>query len=176
MRLNIRRQLPLPRTPLHTGRSRSRRSSRSPQTVEAPWLTLHQNHSLGTHLTQLHDAFSSDINHRIYGGGGPTFYTEGNGRFLQTANPTIQIVVLHSIMQRMMDLSHWPVLAGHTGGQKIYYRVKQHFHWSSLPADWYGTLFNCEQCDYNRLNLHKTVGTLKIRPSTAPLESSTEIF
>lgn len=55
----------------------------------------------------------------------PPFQTDDNGLLVRTANPSAQIVVPHSLKQRLLALSHYPVLAGHTGGRKLYYRVKK---------------------------------------------------
>ena len=75
------------------------------------------------------------------------------------------------LKRRVLALNHYPVLAGHPGGRKLYNRIRHDFYWPALAADCYATVRNCPDCARNRIKLRKNVGELTLFPANAPLES-----
>lgn len=122
-------------------------------------------------LAHLHGAFCSEILSQERQGEIIPFLTDKNGLLVRTENHSTQIVVAHTIKQPVLTWSRYPVLTGHYGGRKIYYKVKQQFNWPALAADCYDIMHDCLDCARNILTLHKNVVALKLLPSTAPLES-----
>ena len=78
---------------------------------------------------QIHDRFCSDTFIRLNEGEGLAFKIDHNGLLVRTVNPDPQIVVPHSLKKRVLMLNHWPKLAAHPGGRKLYCRIKRHFNW-----------------------------------------------
>ena len=68
-------------------------------------------------------------------------------------------------------LNHYPKLAGHPGGRKLYRKIRKHFYWPTLAVDCYAVVRNCPECARNRIKLRKNVGDLTLFPANAPLES-----
>ena len=53
----------------------------------------------------------------------------------------------------------------------MYNRIRRHFYWPALAIDCYITVRNCPDCSRNIIKLRKNVGSLKLFPAKAPLES-----
>ena len=121
--------------------------------------------------SQHNDAFCAEISRRLNGGEKLSFSHDDNGLLVRTTHPEHQIVVPHSLKKRVLYLNHYPVLAGHPGGRKLYHRIRRHFYWPALAVDCYATVRNCPECARERLKLRKNVGELKLFPATAPNES-----
>ena len=80
-------------------------------------------------------------------------------------------MVPHNLKQRVLHLSHYPKVAGHPGGRKLYKTLSRHFYWPSQALDCYATVRNCTECARERVKLRKHTKKLKLFPATAPLES-----
>ena len=122
-------------------------------------------------VAQHNDAFCAEISRRLNEGVKMPFAEDDNGLLVRTANSDHQIVIPHSLKQRVLTLNHYPLLAGHPGGRKLYQRIKRHFYWPALAVDCYALVRNCTECAKNRIKLRKNVGPLKLFPAKAPLES-----
>ena len=120
---------------------------------------------------QLEDRFCADIHRRLNEGEGIAFGVDDNGLLVRTTQRDHQIVVPHSLKKHVLMLNHYPKVAGHPGGRKLYYRIKRHFYWPALAADCYALVRNCPECPRNRIKLRKNFGVLTLFPANAPLES-----
>jgi hypothetical protein len=49
-----------------------------------------------------------------------------------------QICISESLRSRILSLGHYPTIAGHPGGRKLYFTVQQSYYWPSMPivAPW----------------------------------------
>ena len=64
----------------------------------------------------------------------------------RTSEAKHRIVVPHNLKQRVLYLSHYPKVAGHPGGRKLYKTLSRHFYWLFQESDCYATVSNCTEC------------------------------
>lgn len=114
--------------------------------------------------------FFSDICHRLDEVERLSFAHYNNGLLIRTIATNPQIVIPHSLKQRVLVLSHYSVTISHPGDRKLHFRIKRHFFWPSFPVDCYATVRNCAECT-NCIKLRRNVGFMKLFSATAPLES-----
>ena len=122
-------------------------------------------------VAQHSDNFCTDIARRLNEGVVLPFSHDENGLLVRAAFQSPQIVVPQELKKRVLFLNHYPSLAGHPGGRKLYHRIRRHFYWPALAIDCYATVRNCPDCARNIIKLRKNVGSLKLFPAKAPLES-----
>lgn len=121
--------------------------------------------------SQHKDAFCAEISRHLNGGENMSFVQDKNFLLSLTMYPEHQIVVSHSVQNRVLYLSHYRVLAGHLGGLKLHHLIRQHFYWPERATFCYATVRNCPRFSRKRLQLPKNVGELKLFPATALNES-----
>lgn len=122
--------------------------------------------------SQPRDLFCSEILRKLKEWKNTAFYIDDTGLLVRTLQANPQLVIPHSLKERILVVSHYPALGGHPDGRRLYYRIKRYFYWPSLAADCYGTVRNCSICTRNRIKQRRNVGELKIFPASAPLEST----
>ena len=82
----------------------------------------------------------------------------------------IQIVLPVSLRERVLLLAHYPRIAGHPGGSRMYQTLRQTFYWPSMSMDVYDTVRQCTSCAKERIALRKHASYLSLFPAKAPLE------
>ena len=122
-------------------------------------------------MAQHSDTFCADVCRRLNEGVARPFFIDDNGLLCRSSFSGPQIVVPQSLKKRVLYLNHYPLLAGHPGGRKLYQRIRHHFYWPALEIDCYATVRNCPECARNRIKLRKNTGQLQLFPAKAPLES-----
>lgn len=81
-----------------------------------------------------------------------------------------QIVLPKSLQERALYFAHYPVLAGHPGGTRMYHNLRRQVFWPAMALDVYQTVRNCVGCAKERVKWRKNTSFLKTFPATAPLE------
>lgn len=89
---------------------------------------------------------------------------------IATIDRSIQIVLPNTLRQRVLLLSHYPRMAGHPGGSRMYQTLRRTFYWPSMGLDVYNTVRQCVSCAKERISLRKHSSLLKLFPATRPLE------
>ena len=120
---------------------------------------------------QLSDEFCSDVRRRLNGGVVTPFDFNKNGLLCRKTEENEQIVIPHSLKERVLHINHYSRLAGHPGGKKLYHTLKKDMYWPSLSVDCYATARRCTTCAQNRIKLRQHTQQLKLFPATAPLEA-----
>lgn len=95
----------------------------------------------------------------------------GNGLLILTMITNPQIFITHSLKQRVLVLSHYPLTDGQPAGCKLYCSIKQHFYWSGRAVDCFATVHNCAELSENRMKPRCKIGSMKLFSATAPLQS-----
>ena len=83
---------------------------------------------------------------------------------------TLQKVVPESLRARILYLSHYPRLAGHPGGTRMYYTMRRDFYWPLMANDVHATVRDCESCAKTRGTQYKHQRKMKMFPASGPLE------
>ena len=120
---------------------------------------------------QLRDEFCASIRRKLNEGGEMSFEINDDGILVRSGDKGEQIVVPHSLKQRILYINHHTLLAGHPGGRKLYYKIRKDFYWPALAVDCYATVRKCPHCARNRIKLRKNVEQLQLFPATEPLTS-----
>ena len=81
-----------------------------------------------------------------------------------------QIVVPLSLRPRLLQLEHFPVVAGHPGVSKMYASMRRRFFWKAMYKDVEETVRHCTVCAKNRVTERKRTSFLKLFPAEGPLE------
>ena len=105
--------------------------------------------------------------------GDRTNFTEVERGILIRAAPidlTQQIYAPKTLRSRLLMLAHYPRLAGHPGGTRMYQTLRRTFHWPSMAMDVFNTVKQCSSCAKERLSLRKHSRFLKLFPAERPLE------
>ncbi|CDF36419.1 unnamed protein product [Chondrus crispus] len=82
----------------------------------------------------------------------------------------VQVVIPQSLTDRVLGVSHYAKLAGHSGGRKLYKTLRRYFYWPTLALDCYAVAKNCAACARERVKLRKNTKELKLFTPKAPLE------
>lgn len=82
-----------------------------------------------------------------------------------------QIVIPHSLKQRVLHIHHYARLAGHPGGRKLYQSIRKNMYWPALAVDCYATVRRCPTCAKNRIKLREHAQPLQLFPASGRLES-----
>ena len=99
-----------------------------------------------------------------------TQYDQG---FLSRCEPkdqAEQIILPKPLRQRALLLAHYPVLAGHPGGSRMYQTLRRTFYWPSMAMDVYNNVRHCTSCAKERISLRKHASYLSLFPAQNPLE------
>lgn len=81
---------------------------------------------------QIHDQFFPAIRPKLNEGRDAAFEIDDDGILVRTGDKGIQIVVLHSLKDQILHINHHTILAGHTGGRKLYNRIRKDSYWQAL--------------------------------------------
>ena len=119
---------------------------------------------------QQEDDFCSAVRARLNGGERIPFALDETGVLRRHVERHPQIVVPESLQARVLYLSHHSKIAGHPGGRKLYYSLRRHFYWPSMPVACYATVRNCVSCAKNRIKLRRVSKKMKLFPASGPLE------
>lgn len=123
-------------------------------------------------LEQRDDPLCRDLREGLENGRVSSYFIDENGLLARRAglDNATQTVVPASIRDRILYLSHYPAMAGHPGGRKMYYTLRQSYYWPSMAFDTYATVRACVTCAQNRAKLQKHSASMKLFPASAPLE------
>ena len=119
---------------------------------------------------QFTDAFCVDIRRRLNEGVVLPFGFNEDGLLCRQVTHE-QIVIPHSLKQRVLHINHYSRLAGHPGGRKLYQVIRKDMYWPALAIDCYATVRRCSTCAKNRMKLRQHVQQLQLFPASGPLES-----
>jgi Chromo (CHRromatin Organisation MOdifier) domain/Integrase zinc binding domain/Integrase core domain len=67
-------------------------------------------------------------------------------------------------------LGHYPAIAGHPGGRKLYYTLRQSYYWPSMSLDCYEVVKSCLSCAKERINLTRRKKSVTLFPASKSLE------
>ena len=81
-----------------------------------------------------------------------------------------QTVVPEALQPRVLYLSHYPLLAGHPKGSKMYDSMRRNYYWSQIANDFFQTAKDCRPCAEARGTRYKTQKPMNLFPATKPLE------
>lgn len=70
-----------------------------------------------------------------------------------------------------MHMHHYPRLAGHPDGRRMYATLRHRFHCASMAADLYRLVNDCESCVRETISLKRNAVRLKLFPAIVPSES-----
>jgi Integrase zinc binding domain len=82
----------------------------------------------------------------------------------------LQLCVPDSLRTRVLRLGHYPPGAGHPGGRKLYYTLRQQYYWPSMTLDCFETVKNCLTCAKERISLIKRRKYIVLFPAEGSLE------
>ena len=82
----------------------------------------------------------------------------------------LQRVVPKSLQARVLHAAHYPRLAGHPGGTRMYLTLRRDYYWPHMANDAYATVKSCRSCNKNRGTAAKHQKLLKLFPASGPLE------
>ncbi len=104
--------------------------------------------------------------------GGPQYDTDSSGVLVRISplDGARQVVVPEALRPRVLRLAHYPVLAGHPGGCRMYHTLRRTYYWPSMAHDAYATVRECIDCARNRIKERSKTSFLKLFPAAAPLE------
>ena len=110
---------------------------------------------------QLSDAFCVQIRRRLNEGVVLPFGENDDGVLCRKVSHE-QIVIPHSLKQRVLHIHHYSRLAGHPDGRKLYQSIRKDLYWPALAVDCYVTVKRCPTCAKNRIKLRKSVKELQL--------------
>ena len=102
-----------------------------------------------------------------------TIYTEDERGLIVRVAPidnAVQIYVPKTLRPRLLLLAHYPRLAGHPGGTRMFQTLRRTFYWPSMAMDVFNTVRQCSSCAKERLSLRRHSRFLKLFPAERPLE------
>ena len=82
----------------------------------------------------------------------------------------LQRVVPHSLRARVLYSAHYPRLAGHPGGTRMYMTLRRDFYWPHMGSDAIAVARDCRACAQVRGTANTYQKYLKIFPAAGPLE------
>jgi Integrase zinc binding domain len=81
-----------------------------------------------------------------------------------------QLCIPESLRSRILRLGHYPTIAGHPGGGKLYYILRQSYYWPSMSLDCYEVVKHCLACAKELINLTRRKKSVTLFPASKPLE------
>ena len=81
-----------------------------------------------------------------------------------------QIVLPEAIRRQALLLTHYPRMAGHPGGSRMFQTLRRTFYWPSMALDAYKTARQCSSCTRERISLRKNANYLRLFPAQAALK------
>lgn len=100
------------------------------------------------------------------------FVVDTHGLICRRSNldGALQRVVPESLRKRVLYLAHYPRLAGHPGGYKLYATLRREYYWPFMANDAYQLVKDCQSCTEVRGTTRKHLRKLSLFPATGPLE------
>jgi len=74
------------------------------------------------------------------------------------------------LQPKVLYLSHYPLLAGHPRGSKMYDSMRRRYYWSRMTNDVFQTAKDCRLCAEARGTRYKTQKPMKLFTATKPLD------
>ena len=102
-----------------------------------------------------------------------TIYTKDERGLIVRVAPldkSMQIYLPSPLRPRLLLLAHYPRLAGHPGGTRMFQTLRRTFYWPSMAMDVFNTVRQCSSCAKERLSLRRHSRFLKLFPAERPLE------
>ena len=81
-----------------------------------------------------------------------------------------QIVLTEALRRQAPLLAHYPRMAGHPSGSRVFQTLRRTFYWPSMALDAYNTVRQCSSCKREWISLRKHSNYLRLFPAQAPLE------
>ena len=112
------------------------------------------------------------LKQKILSGDSTPFHEDERGLIVRVAtiDQAHQIYAPKILRPRILLLAHYPRLAGHPGGTRMYQTLRRTFYWPSMALDVFNTVRQCSPCAKERLSLRKHSKFLKLFPAQRPLE------
>lgn len=82
----------------------------------------------------------------------------------------LQRVVPSALKSRLLYLSHYPRLAGHPGGTRLYLTLRRDYYWPSMGNDVHAVARDCASCTHMRGTVFNHQKCLKLFPASGSLE------
>lgn len=82
-----------------------------------------------------------------------------------------KIVLPNSLKERVLNLEHFPNVAGHPGQTRMLEAIRHTWYWPQMSVDVVTRVQNCPFCANNILRLRKRTNPMKLFPARQPLES-----
>ena len=80
----------------------------------------------------------------------------------------VQIILPKVLRRRALRLSHYCLMPGHPGLNRMYYHIRRIYYWPQLAEDVAATVHNCAPCARNLVKLRKHTKHLKLFPAEEP--------
>lgn len=123
---------------------------------------------------QAGDRFCQDIRTALEREGRMGFRESPHTGALERALPKGEggyaVVVPASLQPRLLRLAHYPQIAGHPGGRKMYQTLRKRYYWPGLALSCYHTVRACAACARERILLQANSTPLRLFPPSGPLE------
>ena len=87
-----------------------------------------------------------------------------------TLDGALQAVVPSSLRPRVLNMAHYPKLAGHPGTRRMYDTMRRSFYWPLMANDIHKLVRSCQSCAKAKGAKHKHQHKLKLFPAAGPLE------
>eukprot|EP00171_Calliarthron_tuberculosum_P022988 IDg22988t1 len=79
-----------------------------------------------------------------------------------------QIVVLESMQDRLINIAHTPITAGHPSERCMYSTMRRKFYWPRMALDIHIFVRNCPQCARERIKLRRYANPLRLFRQKGP--------
>lgn len=79
-------------------------------------------------------------------------------------------VIPQPLKERVLGMSHYAKLSGHSGGRKLYKSPRRQFHWPTMALDCYSMARKSGCFAKERVKFRKDAKEMKLFTPTAPLD------
>lgn len=105
------------------------------------------------------------------GGGGWAFKVNYRGLLVRAGEHGPQIVVPHSLKERILHVTHYAKLADRPDDRILYYLICRNFHWPDLTDHCHAKVRQRPHCARKRIKLRQNVAELQLFPAEPQLKS-----
>ena len=100
------------------------------------------------------------------------FRDEADGLLVRVSplDGAVQKVLPECLRARALYLAHYPLLAGHARGAKMYDTMRVHYYWPYMATDIFQTARDCRECAQARGTRYKNQKLMKTFKATQPLD------
>ena len=121
---------------------------------------------------QQEDRYCQSVRERMDQGQSERFQEDSRGLIVRISplDDIRQIVAPKTLRPKILHMSHYPTLAGHPGGRRMFETIRRTFYWPSMGVDVYTTARQCSSCARENVKLRKHASSMKLFPAAKPLE------